>query len=148
MVDVRCDLDLSLLGVGVQQWKLVIGSGRRRRPDRNIVGGAEFHEVLEAGGDERVARAQRGDRNRVGPAIPALGFGEVAGALTDEPEVVQRDREIRMIRTECGFLYDSGFTQQALGGEIVAIGGGPLRSLDHGCGIESIAHGSGHSTRK
>ena len=62
--------------------------------------------------------------------------------------VVQRDREIRMIRTECRFLYDSGFTQQALGGEIVAIGGGLLRSLDQGCRIESIAHGSGHSTRK
>ena len=63
-------------------------------------------------------------------------------------EVVQRDREIRMTRTECGFLYGGGFTQQALGCEIVAIGGGLLRSLDHGCGIESIAHGSGHSTRK
>jgi hypothetical protein len=86
-------------------------------------------------------RAERGDRNRVGAPVPALGLVISVRALAYEREVVQRGREIRVEGSEGDFLYGGGLAQQALGLGIVAVSGGLLRGLDDGRRIGHIGHG-------
>ena len=71
---------------------------------------AEVHKVLEAGSDERMPWAERGDRNRVGASIPALGLVKLVRALAYEGEVVERAREVRVEGPEAQFLYGGGLT--------------------------------------
>ena len=91
---------------------------------------AEVQKVFEASPDERMPRAERGDRNRVGAPVAALGLVKLVHALAYEREVVERAREVRVEGPEASFLYGGGLTQQPLGSGIVAGSGGLLRSLD------------------
>src|SRR5262249_42872554 len=100
----------------------------------------ELHEVLEAGDSERMARAQRGNCDRVRAPVATFRIIDLVRALAHEREVVQRRREIRMRGTERGFLYRSGLTQQLLGGAVPAGSGGLLRGLDDWAGIRTIRH--------
>src|SRR5262245_43617665 len=86
--------------------------------------------------------AERGDRNRVGASVPALGLVKLVRALAYEGEIVQRAREVRVEGPEAEFLYGGGLTQQPLGFGIVGGSGGVLRRFEDGRRIEHIDHGS------
>jgi hypothetical protein len=109
--------------------------GRRRTDsgyiDRQATRAAEVFEVLSARCDHRIVRRKRRGRNRGRPAVERLGIARSSGFLSDDGEVIQRARQIRMQRTQLSFLNACGMSQQLIRRREVASGRGMFRHLEH-----------------
>ena len=76
--------------------------------------GAEILEVLPARGDERMIRLER-RRGDIGATKIALGLGRLLRHLTDDTQIVQRVRKIRMERAEAGLLQLGRLAEELFG---------------------------------
>jgi hypothetical protein len=85
--------------------------------DRQAALTAEVVEVLSALRDHRMVRRKRRGRNCRRPSKERLGIAQSSCLLGDDGEVGQRARQIRMKRTQFGFLRPSGVLQQLVAEE-------------------------------
>ena len=85
---------------------------------------------------------QGGRGNRARAPEELLGVGVLPGDLANDPEVVERVREIRMERSEAGLLQRRHLAKQPLGGRVVTGRGGLFRRLDDGLKFLRVRHGS------
>ena len=77
--------------------------------------GAEILEVLPARGDERMIRLERRRGDIVRATKIALGLCRLLRHLTDDTQIVQRVRKIRMERAEAGLLQPGRLAEQLFG---------------------------------
>ena len=93
----------------------VQGSGTGTDDYIQSPGGAEILEVLPARGDKRMIRIERRHGDIVRATKIALGLCRLLRHLTDDTQIVQRVRKIRMERAEAGLLQPGRLAEQLFG---------------------------------
>ncbi len=102
---------------------------------------AEVFEVLSARRNHRMVHGKRRGRNRHRLAIKRLGIAWPSCLLGDDGEVIERVGQIRMERTQFGFLNARGFSQQLIRRREVTSSGGAFRLPEHVSNVRKFRHG-------
>jgi hypothetical protein len=101
---------------------------------------AEVLEVLSTRGDHRVVGRTRRRRDCYGAPEQCFGIVQTSCLLRDDAEVVQGVGQIRVQRTQFGFLKPGGLPQQLFRRDEIAGARGALSVPEHVLNVARFRH--------